>query len=103
MTGLVVLIVIIVVSFVLAIFAFSGKDIILDDAYIKASEEERKSMNKQAYRLQAGIIFLFIVAMSLCNAIRLITQISLFGYLAGAIMLIGIVYAIVSHYQSKKK
>ncbi|MBP3936000.1 MAG: DUF3784 domain-containing protein [Clostridia bacterium] len=103
MTGLVVLIVIIVVSFVLAIFAFSGKDIILDDAYIKASEEERKSMNKQAYRLQAGIIFLFIVVMSLCNAIRLITQISLFGYLAGAMLLIGIVYAIVSHYQIKKK
>lgn len=103
MLGLVILIVIIVVSFVLAILAFSGKDIILDDAYIKASEEERKSMNKQAYRVQTGIIFLFIAAMSLCNAIRLITRISLFAYLAGAVMLIGILYAIVSHYQIKKK
>ena len=46
------LIFITVVSLILSILGFAGKDVILDDAYIKASKEEREKMNKKAYRLQ---------------------------------------------------
>ena len=103
MFGLVFLIFLTVTSLVLAILAFLGKDIILDDAYIKASEQERKAMNKKAYRVQGAIIFLFIAIVSAFNALRAIIHIPLFTYLAASFGVIGIVYAIVSHYKIKKK
>ena len=102
MFGFIFLIFLTVTSLIFAILAFSGKDIILDDAYIKASEDERKNMNKKAYRIQGAIIFLFIAAISACNALRAMTQIPLFTYLAAAFGMIGIAYTIVSHYKIKK-
>ena len=103
MFGLVFLIFLTVTSLIFAILAFSGKDIILDDTYIKASKEERNTMNKKAYRIQGAIVFLFIAVISACNALRAITHIPLFTYLAAAFAIIGIVYGIVSHYKIKKK
>ena len=52
MFGLIFLIFLTVVSLIFSVLAFSGKDIILDDTYIKASEEERNTMNKKAYRIE---------------------------------------------------
>ena len=103
MLGLIFLIFLTVVSLVFSILAFLGKDIILDDAYIKASEEERKNMNKKAYRMQSAIIFLFLAVISACNALRAILNMPLFTYLAGVFGIVGIIYAIVSHYKIKKK
>ena len=62
------LIFITVVSLIFSLLGFMGKDMILDDAYIKASEEEREKMDKKAYRLQGAIIFLFIFALGLILA-----------------------------------
>ena len=53
------LIFIAVVSLIFSVLGFMGKDMILDDAYIKASKEEREKMNKTAYRLQGGDYFPF--------------------------------------------
>ena len=103
MFGLIFLIFLTVVSLIFSVLAFQGKDIILDDTYIKASEEERSTMNKKAYRIQGAIIFLFISAISACNALRSITHIPLFTYLATTFGIIVIVYAIASHYKIKKK
>ena len=103
MFGLIFLIFLTVVSLIFSVLAFQGKDIILDDTYIKASKEERNTMNKKAYRIQGAIVFLFIAVISACNALRAITHIPLFTYLAVAFAIIGIVYGIVSHYKIKKK
>ena len=103
MFGLLFLIFLTVTSLIFAILAFSGKDIILDDTYYKASEEERNTMDKKAYRIQGAIIFLFLAVISAFNALRAFTGIPLFTYLAAAFGIIGIVYAIVSHYRIKKK
>ena len=84
-------------SFVFSLQAFMGKDIILDPRYTKASEEEREKMDKKAYRLQSAVIFLCVGAATLCNALRAITQLPLFTYLALAALIIGAVYAVVSH------
>ena len=92
-----------VVSLVFSILGFAGKNIILDDAYIKASKEEREDMDKNAYRLQAAIVFLFIFAATLCNLLRALTHTPFFTYIAFGIGAIGIIYAIVSHYSIKKK
>ncbi len=92
-----------IVSLIFSILCFSGKDIILDDAYLKASEEERKSMDKDAYRLQSAIVFLFIFAVSLLNLLRSVLHFKIFTYIASVLGVIGIIYAIISHYSIKKK
>ena len=97
------LVLIAVTSLVLSVLGFTGKDIILDDEYIKASKEEREKMDKHAYRLQGAIIFLFIFATTLCNLLRALTHTPLFTYIAFGIGAIGIIYALVSHYSIKEK
>ena len=91
-----------VISLLFSILAFAGKDIILDDAYIKASKEEREKMDKKAYRLQGAIIFLFIFIITLFNLLRAVLHEAMFTYIAFIIAAIGIVYAIISHYKIKK-
>ena len=103
MFGLLFLIFLTVTSLFLSILAFVGKDIILDDAYIKASEEEKAAMDKKAYRIQAAIIFLFIAVISACNALRSLLHLPIFTYLSLALGIVGLIYAIVSHYKIKKK
>ena len=103
MIGLVFLIFLTLMSLVLSILAFLGYDIILDDTYIKASEEERKAMDKNAYRIQAAVIFICIAIMSACNALRGLLHMPLLTYLACAVCIGGAIYAIISHYELKKK
>ena len=89
-------------SLVFSILSFMGKDIILDNAYIKASKEDREKMDKKAYRTQSGIVFIFVFLVSLCNLLRFILHIEIFTYIALSLGMIGIIYAIVSHYKLKK-
>lgn len=91
-----------IASLVFSILNFSGINIILDDAYIKASPEEREKMDKKAYRLQSGIVFLLLSIMSLCNLLRAVLHLPWFTYVTYAISIGGIVYAIISHYALKK-
>ena len=101
--NLIALVFLTVISLFFSILGFAGKDIILDDAYIKASKEEREDMDKKAYRLQGAIIFLFIFVATLCNLLRALTHTPVFTYITCGIGVIGIIYAIVSHYSIKKK
>ena len=101
--GIIGLIVMAVVSLIFSVLGFMGKDIILDDAYIKASKEEREKMDKKAYRLQGSIIFLFLFAITLCNILRAVLHIASFTYAAWVIAAAGIAYAFISHYKLKKK
>ena len=89
-------------SLVFSILAFMGKEIILNDTYIKASKETREKMNKKAYCVQTGIIFMFLFVVSLCNALRFILHIKWFTYISLFFLVIGIIYTIVSHYKLKK-
>lgn len=96
------LIVMAIVSLTLSILGFMGKDMILDDTYIKASKEEREKMDKKAYRLQGAIIFLFLFFITMCNILRVVLQMASFTYAVFVIAAIGIAYAIISHYKLKK-
>ena len=90
------------VSLLFSILAFAGRDIIIDDEYIKASKEERERMDKKAYRFQAAIIFLFIFVITLFNFLRAVLHEAMFTYIAFAVTAVGAVYAIVSHNKIKK-
>lgn len=98
-----VLLFVTVASLIFSLLGFAGKNIILDDAYLKASKEEREAMDKKAYRIQGAIIFLFIFVCTLCNLLRAVLHLPWLTYAATAIGVIGIVYAIISHYSIKKK
>lgn len=100
--GIIFLVFLVITSLVFSILNFAGINVILDDAYIKASPEEREKMDKKAYRLQSGIIFLLLSIMSLCNLLRAVLHLPWFTYVAYAIAVGGIVYAIISHYALKK-
>jgi len=82
---------------------FMGKNIILDDAYIKASKEEREKMDKRAYHLQGAIFFLFVFVATGCNLLRYLTGTPLFSYIGMVALLIAVVYFIISHYAIKKR
>ena len=91
------------ISLILSVLGFAGKDIILDDEYIKASQEDREKMDTKAYRQQGAIIFLFIFAINISNLLWALLHKRIFTYITFAICGIGIIYAIVTHYAIKKK
>lgn len=69
-----------VASLIFSLLGFAGKNIILDDAYLKASKEEREAMDKKAYRIQGAIIFLFIFVCTLCNLLRAVLHLPWLTY-----------------------
>ena len=91
-----------VFSLILSIQAFLGKDVILNNTYRKASEEERKNMNKKAYSVQSAVIFLFIFIISLLNTIRAFVNVPWLTYATAAAFVVLVVYFFVSNHKLKK-
>lgn len=92
-----------VVSFCYSIMGFCGKDVILDPTYTKASDEEKACMDKKAYRTQGTIIFLFLSSITLSNLLRLFLKKAYFTYIGLGLLIVGIIYAIISHYTLKRR
>ena len=92
-----------VFSFGYSIMGFCGKDIILDPSYTKASDEEKASMDIKSYRTQGSIIFLFLGSIALSNLLRVLLKRVYFTYIGQGLLIVGIIYAIISHYNLKKK
>ncbi len=87
--------------FVFSLLGFLGKNVIVDDFYIKASKEKQAKMNKTAYRIQGSIVFLLFALSMLCNLLRALTTLPLFTYLAVIIAASDMVYLTVSHFTLK--
>ncbi|MBQ8575109.1 MAG: DUF3784 domain-containing protein [Clostridia bacterium] len=100
---LIILIFILVVSLILGLKCLMGKNIILDDTYIKAPKEEKEKMDIKAYRTQSAVTFLLVFVMTLFNLLRGLTHIVWFSYIAAGVSVFAIVYFIVSHFVLKKK
>lgn len=71
---IVILILISVVSFVIGTFQFKEKGILLNNAYLYASLEERIKMNKKPHYRQSAIVFASIGVLFLLFAIELIVR-----------------------------
>lgn len=97
------LIIVAVISFSYSILALCGKDIILNTAYSRAKEEERKNMDKKAYRLQSAIVFLLISILSLANALRFLMNLKWITYVSVIILVVIIVFYFVSSKKIKDK
>jgi len=91
------------VSLIFSVCGFLGKDFIIDNAYLKASEEERATMDRKAYRLQGATVFLLLFFASLCNLLRNLFRLSWLTYVGFGILGVGIVFFVISHFKLKKK
>lgn len=94
--GAIVLVVISIICFVISYLQFNEKGFLFNNAYIYASKQERKNMDKKPHYKQSGIVFLFIGTIFLINAVDIILQTGWLFYLVICIEIIAIVFAIVS-------
>ena len=94
------LLVITVISLTFSILAFSGKNMFLSSAYIKATTEEREKLNKKALRKQTAIFFLLLAITTLSNALVFLIS-ALFRYIHFAMLVVTIVYYVVSNKKFK--
>lgn len=72
--GAIVLGVIAIICFVFSYLQFNEKGFLFNNAYIYASKQERKNMDKKPYYKQSGIVFLLIGIIFLINIIDIILQ-----------------------------
>ena len=101
--GAIVLGVIAIICFVFSYLQFNEKGFLFNNAYIYASKQERKNMDKKPYYKQSGIVFLLIGIIFLINTINIILQTVWLVYLVIGVVIVAIVYAIVSSVMIEKR
>ena len=98
--GAIVLGVIAIICFVFSYLQFNEKGFLFNNAYIYASKQERKNMDKKPHYKQSGIVFLLIGIIFLINTIL---QTVWLVYLVIGVVIVAIVYAIVSSVMIEKR
>ena len=83
--------------------SFLERGFLLNNAYLYASKEERKTMNKKPYYRQSAIVFLILSAVFLVIALSLMLQKDKILLLEIPLILGVIIYAIVSTVQINKQ
>ena len=101
--GAIILGVIATICFVVSYLQFNEKGFLFNNAYIYASKQERKDMDKKPHYKQSGIVFVLIGIIFLINAIDIILQTGWLFYLATGIAIVAIIYAIVSSVVIEKR
>lgn len=104
--GAIVLGVIAIICFVFSYLQFNEKGFLFNNAYIYASKQERKTMDKKPHYKQSGIVFVLIGIIFLINAIDMILQTGWLFYLVigiAIVAIVAIVYAIVSSVMIEKR
>ena len=91
-----VLYLIAILAFVLSIRSFFKKGFLLNNAYLYASKQEREEMDKKPYYRQSAVVFLLIGCIFALNGCAVLLHIRWISYIAIAVVIGTIVYAIVS-------
>lgn len=92
-------------AFILSFFSFKEKGFLFNNAYIYASKKERNSMDKKPHYRQSAIVFSLISIFFLLNAVEVLLDSGWIFYVALAVMVVTIIYAIISSIliENKKK
>ena len=101
--GAILLGVVAIACFVVSYFQFHEKGFLFNNAYIYASKQERENLDKKPHYRQSGIVFILIGLIFAINAIDIILNTGWLFYVAIAIAIMTIVYAIVSSIVIEKK
>ena len=92
-----------VACFVISYLQFNEKGFLFNNAYIHASERERKAMNKKPHYRQSGVAFALIGIIFLINAIDVVLQTDWLIYLVVGLAIFAILYAIISSAMIEKR
>lgn len=90
-------------AFVISGFSFREKGILLNNAWLYASKEERRTMDKRLHYRQSGIVFCFIGTILILCAVWRMTGWSWTFYLFLADIAAVILYAIISSIWIEKR
>ena len=99
----IVLILMSVGAFIMSIRSFLGKGLLLNNAYLFATEKEREAMDKAPYYKQSALVFALIGLIFLLNGLGLLFRFGWVGYIVAAVVVIAMVYAIASSIAIAKK
>ena len=83
-------------AFTMSIRSFLGKGLLLNNAYLFATEKEREAMDKAPYYKQSALVFALIGLIFLLNGLGLLFHFGWVGYVVAAVVVIAMVYAIAS-------
>ena len=102
--GVIILLAFDVGAFVISYLQFKEKGFLFNNAYLYASQEERKQMDenkerKKPYYRQSGFAFMFIGMAILVGVIYIVTDLILMYIACWAFIIIAVIYAIVSSIQ----
>ena len=86
-----------------SIRSFQERGILLNNAYLYASKEERVTMNKKPYYKQSAIIFCILSALFFVIGLSILLQNEKFLLLEVPLIVSGILYAIISEVQIEKQ
>lgn len=89
--------------FLLSFRSFREKGFLFNNAWIYATEEERKNMNKKPHYRQTAIVFLLLGVVFVMNAVAILTGIDIFYPVAIGITIATVVFAVVSSVKTERK
>ena len=85
-----------VVSSVLEVLQLNERGVPLNNAYLFAPKEKKRSMNKAPYYRQSGIVFMMLTLVFALLTAASVFRVSLLSYLALGVCAATLIYAIVS-------
>lgn len=91
------------VMILLGVMQLMQKGPLINNAWLYANEERRRTMNKKPYYIQSGIVFLLIGAAFGLIGMFCVTKEKAFLYAEYAVMGIVLVYAVASSIAIRKK
>lgn len=94
--GIIICLAFAAIFYILAGMQLKEKGVLLNNAFLYASAEERKTMDKKPHYRQSGIVFLLIGTIFILNTVQIIT---VAGWIFNIIIIIAavtLVYAVVS-------
>ena len=103
LVGAIILFVLAAVLFILSIRHFREKGLLLNNAYLYATKEERETMNKSPHYRQSAICFCILSVGCLVSALSIVLKNDTLPLLEIPIFCVAAIYAIVSSVQIYRK
>lgn len=105
-TDIVLTIILFIVAFAMFLISylqFKEKMVLLNNAYIYASKQERETMNKKPHYRQSGVVFALIGLTFMLGVFEMIWKYDIIFYCVLAICFVSVIYAIVSSIHIERK
>ncbi|WP_290759794.1 DUF3784 domain-containing protein [Anaerostipes sp.] len=106
MTEIIITVVLVFISasaFIISYFSFKEKGFLFNNAFLWASKQERRDMDKKPHYRQSAIIFFLLGFIFLLNAAEVFFDSGWLFYIVLALLILTIIYAVVSSILIERK